>query len=377
MASIFKLIPYKLLRSIRKYANINALLFSYAKENSIKYIAEDSSYSFKFYNIEEKLGYKVMTGFIRQTMSYITPHKLQREYIINGGKCIIEPKYGWGIQLDTTRLIKDSVIYNRQCENYYPSWCKLKFRQRRNDRYFKEVVSIRMIKGAEKNYWHFLSDMLGIVVLIEKHNFSKDIPLVIPKKLADQNFFWQVVNYSDGLKNRNWIIQDKEYIIADNVYFCQKMPNQKDQFEGLLKLLKIPGSDLSLNRKIYVTRSAKRIRFIKNNSEIQAIAEKYGFEVIDCDNLSFTEQVKLFSSCSHIIGIHGAGLTNIVWRQNAPLTLLELFPENYVHPGYFWLAKSFDADYFALTGSDILDDTSFSLNITEFENKIKEMLKLC
>lgn len=373
---ILKLVPYKYIRTILKKCSLNALFFSYAPLSDSDYVAEDTNYTFRYYGMEEKLGYKVMTGFIIQSMTFITPYKLQREYIIDGGKCYIEPKYGWGIKYKTNQLIRDSVIYNRHLENYYPSFLKYKLLQKSSTRYFSKVVSIRMINGAEKNYWHFLSDMLGIVILIDKYQFPKDIPLVVPKKLADQFFFQQVIAYSPELQNRNWVIQDNDYILADNVFFCQKMPNQKDQFTGLLELLSIPDADKTKNRKVYVSRSPARIRFIKNNKEIEGIALQNGFEIIDCDGLNFSEQVSIFSECSHLIGIHGAGLTNIVWRKNAPMCLLELFPENYVHPGYFWLAKSFDKEYMALTGSKILPDTSFYVEPKMFEEKLIQMLRL-
>ena len=366
--------PYRFIRKVLKQVNLKALLFSYAKVNREDYLVENTEYAFRMYDMESKLGYKISTGFILQFLSYINAPKLQREYIIDGGKCYIEPIYGWGIKFGSSQLIKDSVIYNRFLENYYPSWIKYKLYAKKRTKYYPSVVSIRMIKGAETNYWHFLSDMLGIIVLIDKHNFPRDIPLLISKDLAAQKFFKQVMAYSKDLRDRNWVIQDKEYILADHVFFCQKMPNSKEQLNGLLKMLDIPDADKTKNRKVFVRRSPARIRFIKNADEIESIAIKNGFEIIDCDNLSFSEQVTLFSECSHIVGIHGAGLTNILWRKNAPLTLLELFPENYVHPGYFWVAKSFDKEYLALTGSPILPDTSFHIDPQQFEEKLLQVL---
>lgn len=371
---LYKFIRYTSLRALVKNINLNALLFSYATIDDSQYIVQDINYTFRYYGMEEELGYKVMSGFIIQTMTYITPPKLQREYIIDGGKCYLEPKYGWGIKYGTNQLIKDSVIYNRHRENYYPSFFKYLLFKKKRLKYFPKIVSIRMIAGAERNYWHFLSDMLGIIVLIDKHGFPQDIPLVITKKLADQPFFKQVIEYGTGLQKRNWVVQDKEYILADHVFFCQKMPNRKDQFEGLLKYLDIPDADKNKNRKVYVSRSPLRARFINNDNEIQKIASRHGFEIIDCDNLSFSQQVSMFSECSHVIGIHGAGLTNIVWRKNAPMCLLELFAQDYVHPGYFWLAKSFNKKYFAHTGSKIFPDTSFYLEPKQFEEKLSQML---
>lgn len=371
---LFKVIPYPVVRKILKHLNFRSLFFSYAKVDSSQYMVQHSDYIYKFYGMEDELGPRVITGFIRQTMTFIKPYKLQREYILDGGKCYIEPDHGWGVRFGTRQLIKDSIIYNRLLEEYYPHLLKFLFFKRRNLIRLPKAVSIQMIAGGEKNYWHIFSNILGVVTLLDKHDFPKNIPLIISKRLADQKVFKEVIEYSEDLKNRNWVVQDKQYILVDQVFFCQRMLNQKDQFERLLDLLPIPDADKNIRRKVYVRRSSRRIRFIKNDAEIQEIARRNGFEVVDCDDLSFPEQVELFQQCSHLISIHGAGLTNIVWRRNAPMTVLELFPEDYIQPTYFWLAKNFGKSYYALTGSKILPDTSFYLNPEKFEQKIKQIL---
>lgn len=371
---LFKVVPYPIVRRILKHLNFRSLFFSYAEVDSSQYLVQDTNYVYRFHGMEEELGHKVITGFIRQTMTFIKPYKLQREYILDGGKCYIEPKHGWGIRFGTRQLIKDSIIYNRLIEAYYPPLLKFLFFKKRNLKHFPKAVSLHMIAGGEKNYWHLFTNILGVVTLLDKHNFPRDIPLVIPKKLADQKIFKEVVDYSEDLKNRNWVIQENEYILADQVFFCQRMLNQKDQFARLLDLLRIPDADKNVRRKIYVYRNPKRIRFINNDNEIQEVVRRYGFEVLDCDELNFAEQVELFQQCSHIVSIHGAGLTNIVWRRNAPMTILELFPENYVQPTYFWLAKNFGKTYYALTGGKTLPDSSFYLNPEKLEQKLKQIL---
>jgi capsular polysaccharide biosynthesis protein len=50
--------------------------------------------------------------------------------------------------------------------------------------------------------------------------------------------------------------------------------------------------------------------------------------------LTLEEQIDLFSNATHVIGVHGAGLTNLIHARTA--AVLELFAENHgLRPDYF------------------------------------------
>jgi hypothetical protein len=84
------------------------------------------------------------------------------------------------------------------------------------------------------------------------------------------------------------------------------------------------------------------------------------------------------------VGIHGAGLANIVFRANAPMSLLEMFPPISVPsfeappPHYFWLATQLGFEYDLLFGENRHDtesyQTSFSVDAGLFREKLEAML---
>jgi hypothetical protein len=102
-------------------------------------------------------------------------------------------------------------------------------------------------------------------------------------------------------------------------------------------------------RRLYITRRLARRRVI-NESELEPILERYGFEVIEAEKLGFGEQVCLFSQAEVIAGPHGAGLTNIVF---APPTcsVFELFAETCVRAMYYQLAGVIGQSYWYLPGT--------------------------
>src|SRR5690606_41980726 len=70
-------------------------------------------------------------------------------------------------------------------------------------------------------------------------------------------------------------------------------------------------------RKIYISRSRATKRRVKNEAELMPVLERWGFEVVFTEFLTYREQVALFFESRVITGAYGAGLTNAFFAQNA------------------------------------------------------------
>jgi hypothetical protein len=102
-------------------------------------------------------------------------------------------------------------------------------------------------------------------------------------------------------------------------------------------------------RKLYISRRDSKNRVLVNESEIQAVAESVGCTSVMLSDLSFNEQVRLFSEASLIVAPHGAGLTNIGFCRPGT-TLCELHMESYVHWSFRRLAALRGLNYGCLVG---------------------------
>ncbi|MFC5271741.1 glycosyltransferase family 61 protein [Adhaeribacter terreus] len=125
-------------------------------------------------------------------------------------------------------------------------------------------------------------------------------------------------------------------------------------------------------RKIYISRSRATKRRIKNEKELLLVLEKFGFEVVYPELLSYREQVQLFNESRVIAGPHGAGFTNTFFAQNA--TVLELHPATAVKPHYFLLSKGLDFNYHYLIGSEADEKLDFGIPVAAFERKLQELV---
>ena len=69
--------------------------------------------------------------------------------------------------------------------------------------------------------------------------------------------------------------------------------------------------------KIYIDRedsiSNKNQRLINNENEVREFLLKKGFALVKLADLNFKEQIELFNSAETIVGLHGAGFSNIVF----------------------------------------------------------------
>ena len=273
----------------------------------------------------------------------------QYEYIVKlTKKSIIEPDYGW-IITGFNNILCDSLPYGT--EYLLPSFKKyIKTKLCSKEKIKKEKIVISLRDTSETSYFHFYNDVLNKIVLLDDFKIDENIPIVISKNLSQKTFFKDVLNRSN-LKKRAWIIQDNFYIEADEIIYCKNFPHNKAHFEKLLDLLNIPEPDLNTERRIFLTRDPSKGRNLENINEIIGICTKYGFEIVDTEKMSLDEQIKLFSNSRNIVGLHGAGLTNIIFRRGGPLSLLEIFPPDNIPPHYYWLTIIFNYKYDGIVGT--------------------------
>lgn len=125
---------------------------------------------------------------------------------------------------------------------------------------------------------------------------------------------------------------------------------------------KVPG-EKSIAMKIFVTRKGRR-RF-DNQEELEQIAREKGYEVVETEGMSVSDQIRLYQSARVIASNHGAGLTNILFASRGA-KVVELFSPKWLNDCYFRMAKICEFDYKCL----IADESGEwgRINCSEFES---------
>jgi capsular polysaccharide biosynthesis protein len=104
--------------------------------------------------------------------------------------------------------------------------------------------------------------------------------------------------------------------------------------------------------KIYVLRRGKA-RGVINENEVVAFVSARGWTAVDPESLPLSQQIQLFSGARAICGVHGAGLTNILWCSPGCI-IIELMADNYQNGCFESISACLDVrhNYLVFPGDD-------------------------
>ncbi len=234
------------------------------------------------------------------------------------------------------------------------------------------VVSLRHY--WEWNYYHFYFDVLGKLELLHTAGIDDTIPLVIAK-YGDEISFVRPLIERGKLGNRTWLIPTTEFIKADKVIFCRTRRPFKERILYILDALDVESPIKENERRIYLSRSCTRR--LTNLDEIKPILENHSFEIADSGKMSIDDQIALFSNVRYIIANHGAGTTNILFRGENPLSLLEIHHDKLLNFEHRRLCLEMVYSWSELKGkkgSGSAEHADFTINPEQLEQKIIELL---
>lgn len=204
--------------------------------------------------------------------------------------------------------------------------------------------AIFLIGFASSNYFHFTIELLSRLKYIDLFEEYRQIPLLIDEIVFEIPQFIELLQTINKYNHPVIPIERKyRYKVKRLIFpaYNTWMPiNVKDD-EGLIckdfmvansgieyvrnTVLKEP--NLEGNRKIFVSRKNHYQRIV-NEKEVVELFSQYGFEIIYPEDLTFYEQVQLFSSAKYVAGSTGAEFTNIIYCPHK-ITFICIIPKEY------------------------------------------------
>jgi hypothetical protein len=173
-----------------------------------------------------------------------------------------------------------------------------------------------LLVGGCHNYYHWLVDYLPRLLLAWKAGLRRSIPILLNEDLApyqrsalerlgiDQSQMVHVRSDECMHVRKLWVPT-----FAASTTVCHPVvPVLLRQCFVEQKLHQQIGC-----RRIFLTRSDADTRRAVNEADLWKLLELYGFERVIASELKFEDQVALFSQASVVVGLHGAGLANILF----------------------------------------------------------------
>lgn len=198
-------------------------------------------------------------------------------------------------------------------------------------------------------YFHWLGDVLPKLEALEasQPDLLKSLPLVLPEMAR----FPYVLPSLEAFSIKDVVWSDRKQGVQMDEILCigALAPTGNYRPEWMKKLRsryrEAFGSTAESTRRIWVSRSKAPKRRIANESELLPVLHSHEFEIVHLEDLDFKAQVRLLSQAEVLMGLHGAGLTNMLFM--APETkVVELrFEGDRENNCYFSLARALDLDY--------------------------------
>jgi capsular polysaccharide biosynthesis protein len=109
-------------------------------------------------------------------------------------------------------------------------------------------------------------------------------------------------------------------------------------------------------RRIYITRRLTEKRRLANEDQIEPLLAEHGFMIAELETMTFAQQVRLFAQAEIVVGVHGAGLTNLAWAPPG-CKVMEIQHPDYVNVMYYMLAEVLEQRYWSCLGTSAGDDS--------------------
>lgn len=204
------------------------------------------------------------------------------------------------------------------------------------------------------NYWstgyfHWLADALTRLFVVRDR--VRDLLLVLPGKYRRYEFVESSLE-AFGVTNVDFVdekvVECRSLLLPSHTAPPGHFKNEA--IRGVRSvLLSAYGSRGDEGERLYISRSKAAKRRILNEDEIVPVLDRFGFQTICMEDLSFPEQVQICSRARYVVSNHGAGLTNTLFMRDGGSVLELRHQSDCINNCYFTLASALDLNYFYQT----------------------------
>ena len=214
--------------------------------------------------------------------------------------------------------------------------------------------AISLLGPYSCNYYHFLIETIAQLQYLDNIEEYRKFPVLIDKRALDVPQMQQIIDVYNEAQHKiigialyeritchRIILCDKPTMLPGNVvdYHCMDISCysiRKDAIHYIRNSVKLSSRDPKI--KIFISRrNGVQLRIV-NEREIEDIFIRHGYEIVYPEELSFIEQVSLFSSATYIAGSSGAALSNVIFSREGA-TLICIVPAAYKFYLYSTLAS--------------------------------------
>jgi len=326
------------------------------------------------------INYKDVTAFCKDGLQYKTREVFKLELL----HTFI---FSTGLIYKPFSLLPESAIHETWFQEKNMNWYS-------PVRILKDLIRkrIRILPVKEKyvslfdewssNHYHLHVDLLPRLLFLNKSDLTQ-LTLILPDKIYIKESIHSILNIFGFTFKKVLFIKPNEIFFVKHCLFISKTATTGLVHAPLMLQLKerlsIPKNMvIKFPKRLYVKRKNTTNRIVLNGEIVEKVLkENYGFESVDFDAYKIEDQAKLAADAEIMVGMHGAGLTNILYMPKGG-KLVE-FRRDGIHLNhcYWHLASSIGIEYSIVFGepdekSKVLE--GLGCNLTIDINQLKTVL---
>lgn len=230
------------------------------------------------------------------------------------------------------------------------------------------------------NYYHWVAHTIPTLSVLS----GEDLRLILPEHMHSWQF--ETLDLLGISREGHLRLQAGKQYAFDTLEYVTFLNGSVDfavsgiSRQAYARLCLTAGAPLlPSGRRLYIERANAANRHVPNEPDLASALEGRGFERIRPEELTLSEQIRLFADAGIVVGMLGAGLANIAWCHPAT-TVCELVPSHHINPCFAAMAMQGALRYHAFrfdTGAaneNHTDQATLPLPVHEILNRIDALL---
>ena len=192
-------------------------------------------------------------------------------------------------------------------------------------------------------YFHWFTDALSrwLVAAVD----HSDLPVILPKEYSKFSYIQETLEIL-GIKpffyNKKRRLLVKELVVSSHV--APTGNYDKNTITQIRSRFSV-SSQTKASKNIYISRALASKRKVINEMALIKMLKGHHFEIHYAENYSIKQKIELLANAKYLLGLHGAGLTNMLFMPFGS-TVIELRTFGDFHNNAFYaLASDLDLHY--------------------------------
>jgi capsular polysaccharide biosynthesis protein len=213
-------------------------------------------------------------------------------------------------------------------------------------------LAVHAREGGETGYFHFINSILPRLGLLKRMTSLDRPEILVSQRQPFARDLLQALGIGCSELTSCWLCVDTLVYLSPFTFQGDHFTRPRFGSQLIRELLQPIMPRAEGRRRIYLSRRDAPVRRLANEGDMDPVLKEFGFETIAIERMPIRDQMQLFAEASHLLSVHGAGLSNMVFMPESS-TVTEIVSPSRLWPTFRMLAARHDRRYHAVIGTSV------------------------